>query len=155
MLDLETLTAIEEIRRVEARYARFADQQRWTDVADLFTDDGWFRPLDADGNELLTMNGRAEIALTLAERNAGDVQPIHQLFTHEIDVESPISATAVWAMADLIFRGDTPQDHPGAKPAPFRTMRGWGHYHVTYRKVDGQWLIATRILTRTRLEFTY
>jgi hypothetical protein len=101
------------------------------------------------------MNGRAEIAQTLTERNAGDVQPIHQLFTHEIHVESPTSAKAVWAMADLIFRGGTPQSDPGAKSAPFRTMRGWGHYHVTYRKVDGQWLIATRILTRTRLEFTY
>ncbi len=34
-------------------------------------------------------------------------------------------------------------------------MRGWGHYHVTYRKENGRWLIATRTLTRTRLEFTY
>lgn len=154
MLDLETLTVIEEIRRVEARYARYADGKRWQDLAALFTEDGWFRPLDADGNELFTMNGRAEIARTLTERNAGDVQPIHQLFTHEIDVESPTAAKAVWAMADLIFRGDRPQA-AATEPALFRTMRGWGHYHVTYRKVDGQWLIATRVLTRTRLEFTY
>jgi hypothetical protein len=34
-------------------------------------------------------------------------------------------------------------------------MRGWGQYHVTYRKVDGSWFIATRTQTRTRLEFTY
>jgi hypothetical protein len=149
MLDLETLTAIEEIRRLEARYARYADHRRWHDLAALFTEDGWFRPMDADGNEVVLMDGRAAIAELLSTRNSGDIQLIHQLFTHEIDVESPTSAKAVWAMADIIHRGD------GEEPVPFRSMRGWGHYHVTYRKVDGRWLIATRTLTRTRLEFTH
>jgi hypothetical protein len=151
VLDLETLTALEEIRRLEARYARYADHKRWSDLAGLFAEDGWFRPLDADGNEIFTMAGRTEIAEQLTARNSGDVQPIHQLFTPEIELQSPISATAIWAMTDLIVRGD---DYP-REPDAFRTMRGWGHYHVTYRKVDGQWLIATRTLTRTRLEYTY
>ncbi|ONI74049.1 hypothetical protein BWI15_11790 [Kribbella sp. ALI-6-A] len=151
MLDLETLTAIEDIRNLEARYARYADHRRWTDLAALFTADGWFRPMDAEGNEVIMMNGRAAIAELLSARNSGDVQPIHQLFTHEIEIESPTSAKAVWAMADLIHRGEGTE----AEPAPFRTMRGWGHYHVTYRKIDGHWLIATRTLTRTRLEFTH
>lgn len=153
---LEVLTATEEIRRVEARYARLADQKRWQDLAGLFTEDGVFRPLDEAGNELLRMTGRDGIASALQARNSGDVQLVHQLFTHEIDIESPTTAKAVWAMADLIFRGEgaMPTRAPNDPLPPFRTMRGWGHYHVSYRRVEGQWLIATRTLTRTRLEYT-
>jgi hypothetical protein len=139
LLDVEDLAAMEEIRRLEARYAYYADHKQWEDLAGLFTPDGWFRPLDAAGNQLSYMSGPADIAAQLRSRMTGDVQPIHQLFTHEIDIESPSSASAVWAMADLIFRGDG-------------VTRGWGHYRVTYSKVDGQWLIATRTLTRTRLD---
>ncbi len=156
MRDLETLNAIEDIRRLEARYARYADDKRWADLAGLFTEDGSFRSLDVDGNPVVDMVGRADIAAQLGARNSGDVQPIHQLLTHEIDIESETQAKAVWAMADLIFRGESavPEQKPGEALPPFRTMRGWGHYHVTYRKVAGEWFIATREQTRTRLEFT-
>lgn len=157
MNELEVLEATEDIRRLEARYARLADQKRWMDLAGLFTEDGVFRPLDEAGNELLRMSGRESIGASLGARNSGDVQLVHQLFTHEIDIESPTEAKAVWAMADLIFRGDgaIPARGPDDKLPPFRTMRGWGHYHVLYRKVEGQWQIAERTLTRTRLEYTY
>lgn len=155
MRDLDTLNAIEDIRHLEARYARYADQKRWQDLAGLFADDGWFRSLDVDGNEIVHMVGPADIAEQLGAHNSGDVQPLHQLFTHEIDVESADTASAVWAMSDLIFRGESaiPAPAPGDTLPPFRTMRGWGHYHVTYRRVDGEWRIATRTQTRTRLEF--
>ena len=85
------------------------------------------------------------------------MQPIQQLLTHEIEVESATTAKATWAMADLIVLGDSavPEQQPGDALPPSRTRRGWGHYHVTYRKVDSRWLIATRTQTRTRLEFTY
>src|SRR5260370_33381628 len=59
MRNLETLDAIEDIRELEARYA---DETRWEDLAGLFTEDGWFRPFDPDGNELAHMVGRADIA---------------------------------------------------------------------------------------------
>jgi hypothetical protein len=49
MTDIEILKAVEEIRRVEARYARYADEKRWADLAGLFTVDGTFTPLDASG----------------------------------------------------------------------------------------------------------
>ncbi|PPJ29638.1 nuclear transport factor 2 family protein [Nocardia nova] len=158
MRDLETLNAIEDIRYLEARYARYADEKRWEDLAGLFTEDGWFRPQDADGTVIADMQGRADIAAQLGAHNSGDdVQPLHQLLTHEIDIESDTEAKAIWAMADLIFRGDRaiPEPQPADTIPPFRVMRGWGHYHVTYRKIDGQWLIDTRRQTRTRLEFTF
>ncbi|WP_081477033.1 nuclear transport factor 2 family protein [Sphingomonas sp. PAMC 26605] len=138
MTDIEKLIEIEELRRLEARYAYYADHKKWSNLAGLFSVNGWFRPLDVEGNEIFKMVGREEIAFALASRNSGDVQPIHQLFTHEINILSPTSATAIWAMADFIFRGDSaiPERDPAAKMPPFRTMRGWGHYHVTYEKTE-------------------
>ena len=34
--------------------------------------------------------------------------------------------------------------------APGVNLRGYGHYHETYEKVDGQWLITSSTLTRLR-----
>ena len=31
-------------------------------------------------------------------------------------------------------------------------MHGYGHYHETYAKVDGRWLIRTTTLTRLRVD---
>ena len=50
-------------------------------------------------------------------------------------------------MEDLIFYDRTA--HPDAQ---FTTMHGYGHYHDTYRKVDGSWRIAGADLTRLRVD---
>ncbi len=34
--------------------------------------------------------------------------------------------------------------------APGVTLRGYGHYHETYEKIDGQWRIKSSKLTRLR-----
>ena len=31
-------------------------------------------------------------------------------------------------------------------------LHGYGHYHETYEKLDGRWLIASRRLTRIRVD---
>ena len=155
MTDIEMLKAVEEIRQVEARYARYADEKRWTDLAGLFTIDGTFTPLDAGGKPLAVMSGRQQIADSLAAATAG-ATPIHMLLTSEIEILSPTTAHGIWAMADLIFRDDDPPARSSAigDVPPFKTMRGWGHYHVDYVKVDGAWHFSKRVQTRTRLEFS-
>lgn len=157
MDDITELKAIEGIRHLEARYARYADEKRWADLADLFVEDGTFASLDVEGNVLVEMMNRADIAVKLGASNAGDVTPLHQLSTSEIEVLSPTTAKAIWAMADIVIRGENAIPKPGTAGGvpPFRTMRGYGHYHVTYTRVDGTWYIETRRQTRTRLEFTY
>ena len=153
--DIEVLKALEEIRRLEARYARYADEKRWADLAGLFTVDGTFTPQNTDGKPLAVMSGRQEIIDSMTAVMNGDVSPIHLLLTSEIDILSPTSAHGIWAMADLIFRNDDPPaqaDATGGIPA-FKTMRGWGHYHVDYVKIDGAWYVSKRVQTRTRLEF--
>jgi hypothetical protein len=58
----------------------------------------------------------------------------------EIELTSPTTAKAVWAMEDIIEGGGRP------------LFRGYGHYHETYRKEGDTWRIATLHLTRIRLE---
>jgi hypothetical protein len=154
--DIEVLKAVEQIRRLEARYARYADEKRWADLAGLFTVDGTFTPQDADGTPLAVLSGRQEIVDSMTAVMTGDVSPIHLLLTSEIDILSPTTAHAIWAMADLIFRNDDPSAHADATGniPSFKTMRGWGHYHVDYVKVDGAWYFSKRVQTRTRLEFS-
>ena len=155
MTDIEMLKAVEEIRQVEARYARYADEKRWADLAGLFTVDGTFTPLDVGGQPLALMSGRQEIADSLTAVTAG-ATPIHMLLTSEIEILSPTTAHGIWAMADLIFRDADPPAHSEAtgNVPEFKTMRGWGHYHVDYVKVDGAWYFSARVQTRTRLEFS-
>ena len=155
MTDIEMLKAVEEIRQVEARYARYADEKRWADLAGLFTADGTFTSLDAGGKPLAVMSGRQQITDSLAAATAGTT-PVHMLLTSEIEILSPEAAHGIWAMADLVFRNDDPPVHAGVTgnvPA-FKTMRGWGHYHVDYVKLDGAWYFSKRVQTRTRLEFS-
>ena len=86
--DIEVLKAVEEIRRLEARYARYADEKRWADLAGLFTVDGTFTSQDADGKPLAVMSGRQDIVDSMTAAMAGDVSPIHLLLTSEIDILS-------------------------------------------------------------------
>lgn len=51
---------------------------------------------------------------------------------------SPTTARGVWAVEDVVRFG------PGVN------LRGYGHYQETYRKVDGDWRIASSKLTRLR-----
>ena len=67
---------------------------------------------------------------------------VHQGFLPEIAIESPCRASAIWAMTDRLILSDS----------PIAQIIGYGHYHETYRKDDGQWRIATLRLTRLRLD---
>jgi hypothetical protein len=51
---------------------------------------------------------------------------------------SPTTAKGIWALEDVV------------RLAPGVNLRGYGHYHETYEKVDGHWLFKTSTLTRLR-----
>lgn len=155
MDDIERLSTVEDLRRLMARYARYADEQRWGDLAGLFTPDGTFTPHKPDGTVWLRMSGRDEIAAKIgSSAGPGDVL-IHHLFSDEIDVESATAARGTWSMEDLITR---PETGPGAdipEQFAFKSMHGFGHYHGTFTKADGTWYIAELTQTRLRLDFTH
>ncbi|MEU1542026.1 nuclear transport factor 2 family protein [Actinacidiphila glaucinigra] len=152
MNDVERLTAIEELRRLMARYVRYADHKRWQDLASLFTPDGTFTPHKPDGSVWLRMKGRADIAVTIGGSNGPDDVLIHHLFSNEIDIQSATSARGTWSMEDIITRPDDVEVNPDF---PFKGMHGYGHYHARFVKADGAWHIAELEQTRLRLDFSY
>ncbi|WP_127509277.1 nuclear transport factor 2 family protein [Actinoplanes solisilvae] len=148
---VERLEIIEEIRRVMARYVRYADHHRWQDLAALFTPEGTFTPHKPDGSVWLRMEGREQIAATIGGSNSPDDTLVHHLFSDEIDVASATEAHGVFAMEDIIVR---PDDAPVNDDFPFRGMHGYGHYRGRFVRVDGSWQIAELVQTRLRLDFT-
>jgi hypothetical protein len=63
---------------------------------------------------------------------------VHQVHAPEITLTSATTATGVWALEDVVRLG------------PAINLQGRGHYHETYEKIGGDWLIKTSTLTRLR-----
>lgn len=123
MTDLDRLIAIEEIRALKARYCRLADNKTWDAFSELFTHDGAMTFYDPAGALTSKVQGRVEIVERLT-KSVGSAQPIHHIFSAEIDVRSPVEAHGVWAMEEWVIQ-------PEGADAPFRTMHGYGHYRET------------------------
>jgi SnoaL-like domain len=163
--DIETLMAIEQIRRLKARYFRFLDGKYWDEFGKLFVEDAtmdaresfsgkhpktgeWFVNGKAelvkgmDPNDML-MKGAAIIAAKGAELFP-EVITMHHGHMSEIDIESENSARAIWAMEDrLLFL---------SAASPIREIQGFGHYHETYGRFNGEWKIVTSRLSRIRVD---
>ena len=67
---------------------------------------------------------------------------MHHCHTPEIELTSPVTATGIWAMEDLLVFPDGSRLH------------GAGHYHEEYEKREGRWQITRLHLTRTLMDFT-
>src|SRR5436190_14250235 len=146
---IERLQAIEDIKQLKARYFRCMDTKDWDGFAAVFTPDA---TMDVSGE---MRDGRTEGtgvttgATAIAEYVRGavhDVTTTHHGHMPEIEVTSSTTARGIWAMEDMLRWPDG---------APIRSLHGYGHYHETYEKLDGQWLIATLRLTRLRVDTTF
>ncbi|MET0181376.1 MAG: nuclear transport factor 2 family protein [Caulobacterales bacterium] len=145
-MTLETLAAIEDIRRLKARYFRFMDTKDWAGWRTVFTDDATMLVDTAvstrgeDGKPMpLVTGGDAIIAYVRAIIDAAIT--VHHGHMPEIEILSSESARGIWAMRDIVQR-------PGGP-----TNRGYGHYYETYRRSpDKGWQIATLHLKRIRRE---
>ncbi|ANZ41486.1 hypothetical protein BBK82_41555 [Lentzea guizhouensis] len=144
---LSRLVAVEEVRRVMARYVYNADHHRWDDLAALFTPDAPFTAYAVDGTVQAQMTGRDDIAQQLKSRNDPDSVLVHHLFSSEVDIEPEDSATGVWAMEDVVTRPSASEGEPTG-------MHGYGHYRVRFARLDGRWAIAELRITRLRLDWT-
>ena len=155
LTNIERLTLADEIRELMARYVRYADEKRWDALAQLFTPDGSFTPLDVAGKPLAQMEGREAIARVI-DASVGNATAIHHLFSYEIALESSSRATGIFAMEDLVVKPDGAEVAPASDsgvPA-FRKLHGYGHYRATFAKASGEWAIAKLTLTRTKLDLT-
>lgn len=137
----------EAIRHLKARYCRFLDTKDYEAWKALFAPDVVVK-LDmaistggADGQTAPDLNGLDEF-VPVVLGGVEHAQTKHHVHTPEIDLTSDTTASAIWAMEDLLLFADGGE------------LFGAGHYHETYEKRDGGWVITSLHLTRTILRFT-
>jgi hypothetical protein len=132
---LDAVEAIEEIKRLKARYFRFVDEKKHDELAALFTDDA---NLTTDG---ITWDSPEHFAYTIRDLT-GQAPSVHHGHMPEIEITGKDTASGIWAMEDLLT-------FPAGDGAP-DGHNGYGQYRETYRKVNGRWLIDSLVLTRFR-----
>jgi hypothetical protein len=141
-IEIDNSTVTEEaeaIKRLKARYFRALDTKQWDELRDVFTDD-LVADTTASGGPVV--NG-ADAFVAYLQQTLGAQTTVHQGHMPEIEVTGPTTATGIWALHDIVifsFFG-------------FR-LDGYGHYHETYEKVDGEWRIATLTLTRLHTDLS-
>ncbi len=143
MTDIERLTAIEEIKQVKARYFRCMDTKDWAGFTAVFAPDGSvdYSPAALDSSDWKASGAVNVVALV--RKVVEHAVTIHHGHMAEIEITSPTTASAIFAMEDLIYWPE------GSR---YKTMHGWGHYYETYEKIGDKWLIKTLKLTRLRVE---
>lgn len=148
---LETLLAIEEIKRLKARYFRLMDTKDWLAFAEIFTEDAVFDVYgaleenpDLSGEAAAPIHGRAAI-VDYVSSGITPLTSAHYGHMPEIEILSDDSATGIWALEDIL--------RPPAG-GPFALFRGYGHYHERYSRADGQWRIASLRITRLMVAVT-
>jgi hypothetical protein len=164
MTEIEKLLAIQEIRQLKARYFECIDGKDWAAYRTVFTPDAVMDAREAfSAKDPLTgetrVYGKPELlaamdtsgwlttgAATIAENAAGLLGPIctvHKGYMPRITLESWHCASGVWGMEDLLR-------FPSG--SPIEEIQGFGHYHETYARIDGHWLIKATRLTRLRID---
>lgn len=138
---------LEAIRQLKARYCRFLDTKDYEAWKRLFAEDVVVT-LDmaissggADGQTAPPLHGLDEF-VPVVLGGVEHAQTKHHVHTPEITLTSDTTASAIWAMEDLLLFADGGE------------LFGAGHYHETYEKRDGDWVITSLHLTRTILRFT-
>lgn len=153
----QKLLAIEEIKQLKARYFRLMDTKDWTGMSTIFTADGVL-----DARSVFSVDGVPDEAPAAESRNwlyeggqtivdfirdaAMGTVTCHHGHCHEVEVLSNTEAKGVIAMEDRVFKR--------IEGKPVWQFRGCGHYHESYRKVDGAWRIAHSRITRIYIDFT-
>jgi len=147
----DRLLAIEEIKKLKARYFRCVDTKDAEGYGNVFTPDGvldlqiaYQAPnrspsAGSPDNFSLVLKGRAQIA-ELSRTRGGSRISVHHGHMPEIDIESETRATGIWSMEDIIW-------YPSGK-----RRKGYGHYHEIYEHLETGWHIKYCKLTRLYLD---
>ncbi|MCU1463777.1 MAG: nuclear transport factor 2 family protein [Acidimicrobiales bacterium] len=138
---IDRLEAIEAIRQLKARYFRAIDTKDWAALAAVFAPGA---EMDMTGEGSGVTRGAAAIAEYVRTCGIEPAETVHHGHNPEITITSDTAATGIWPMEDMLR-------WPEGTFA-LRTMHGYGHYHETYIRVDGVWLIQTLRLSRLRVD---
>lgn len=145
MNDIERLLAIEDIKRLKAKYFRSVDTKDWESYRSVFADDVVFDITQdmPDGGYVVGGDAAADIA---RRSLTADIVSVHHGHCPEIEILTPTTAKGIWAMEDRLSWGPG-SDFPG------QAMHGMGHYFETYEKTENGWRIKTMKLSRLRVDF--
>ena len=126
----EILLESERIQVVKARYCRYLDGKQWRELLELFAPDCLFEldPLERQhlpeplrASTQLPLQSFMELLRTVL---VSDAQSVHHVHAPEIEFSEAAIAHGIWAVEDYVT-------------STFGNFRGYGHYHETYRKIDG------------------
>ena len=126
---MSQLEELEAIKRLKYKYIRCIDSKLWEELREVFTDDA-----DAAYNKgEYTAKGIDEVMEFLV----GALGPKSMISSHrvhqpEIELTSPSTATATWALEDTVIETNANI-----------TIRGAAYYKDEYVKIDGQWKIRS------------
>ncbi|KQV94137.1 MULTISPECIES: nuclear transport factor 2 family protein [unclassified Streptomyces] len=123
---------IEAIKVLKARYFRYVDTKDWKSWRELFTEDA---RINIDGTDRT-----ADEFLEFTSQALEGTFTVHHGYMPEIELMGDSTARGIWAM------------HDWAVFANGSVMRGWGHYHESYRRVGDEWRINELTLTRLRVD---
>jgi hypothetical protein len=137
---VDELVAIEEIRKLKARYCRYVDMHDWESWRELFTED-----IKVELDRIGSFEGRDQFVDGMIERRRGiRVCSVHHCHTPEIEILGDTRARGTWAMNDYVDKLDPAT---GAREA----RHGYGHYHEEYVREEG-WRISSLKLVRLRID---
>ena len=131
------LTDREAILELQARYFRTLDQKEWAAFRALLADDVH---VDLSADQRGTFANADSFVAALQQ----DGVTVHQGHMPEIALGSTDAATGIWAIEDL----DQQPDGSGGQ----LEVHGYGHYHVTYSRIAGEWKVSALTVTRLRVD---
>ena len=130
----------EAIKELKARYFRLLDAQDWDGFRQCFIEDAEF---DVQGREFIV---GAEAYVSEAQRVMRGARTLHQGHMPELTIDGPTEAHGQWLLADYL---EWPADPDTGER---QGMKGYWRYDETYRKLDGEWRIATLRLRPLRID---
>lgn len=148
---VEHLVAIEEIKRLKARYWYTIDTKDWAGLAELFTGEALFdarfeaaaaqgdyapKLPDATAGDEGVLCG-PEIAQFIST-SAADWVTVHHGHAPIVELTGEDTARGVWPFFDILDGGEA-------------AITGYGHYLEQYRRIDGEWYIHRLVLKRLRI----
>ena len=126
------------ITELKARYCRCLDTKDWAGYAACYAEDA---VLDTTGSGGARVEGREALVAYVQSSISAETITTHHVHSPEIKVDGD-AASGIWAMQD---RNIWPTG---------RKLLGFGHYHETYRRESGAWLITESRLTRINMELS-
>ncbi|WP_461175190.1 nuclear transport factor 2 family protein (plasmid) [Arthrobacter sp. Z1-9] len=135
----------EDVRRLKARYFRYIDLKRWSDLRALFSDRA----------EILGFSFSPAGPDTFVEAVGAymsGVVSIHQGFMPQLEPRSNNSIRGIWSMFDQLTWEPDSREEQGFHVPGMWGIRGYGHYEEEYVRTAEGWRISFLKLSRLRIE---